>query len=191
VTPAQHRVVNVGDPTATRRLFSSLGLRLFYAKRQRCDAALAAAPAISDVHASLSGSIVTFSARIHGTDIHGEDNLKTAWVTYTFGPTGCSCWTSANLSRNPRSIRISGPQPWISGAANSANLRFMVQAANGAALVGIDDNDAAFHSLANSAVGTPVATSLDLTAPASGAYGANASVSATLTENGSPLANRS
>jgi hypothetical protein len=66
----------------------------------------------------------------------------------------------------------------------------MVQAANGAALVGIDDNDAAFHSLANSAVGTPVATSLDLTAPASGAYGANASVSATLTENGSPLASK-
>ncbi len=72
----------------------------------------------------------------------------------------------------------------------TANLRFMVQAANGAALVGIDDNDAAYHSLANSAVGTPAATSLDLTAPASGAYGANASVSAALTENGSPLANK-
>jgi hypothetical protein len=190
VTPAQHRVINVGDATATRRLFSSLGLRLFYVNDNDADAALAAAPAISDVHASLSGSIVTFSARIHGTDVHGADNLKTAWVTYTFGPTGCSCWTSVDLTRNP----AVDPNIWTAtldiGAASSANLRFMVQAANGAALVGVDDNDAAFHSLANSAVGTPEATALDLTAPPSGTYGGSANVSATLTSNGSPLANK-
>ena len=39
------------------------------------------------------------------------------------------------------------------GAADPAALRFMVQAANGAALVGIDDNDAAYHSLASTAAG--------------------------------------
>ena len=28
---------------------------------------------------------MTFSARVHGTNPAGADNLKTAWVTYTFG----------------------------------------------------------------------------------------------------------
>ena len=36
------------------------------------DAALATAPAISDVGASLAGSTVTFSARVHGTDAPGR-----------------------------------------------------------------------------------------------------------------------
>ena len=68
VTPAQHRVATVGDSTAIRRLFASLGLRLFYADANDADAALATAPAISDVGASLAGSTVTFSARVHGTE---------------------------------------------------------------------------------------------------------------------------
>jgi hypothetical protein len=123
------------------------------------------------------------------TDVDGNDNLKTVWVTYTYGPTACACWTASDLVRDSIDPTIWTGTLDVSGAT-PANLRFMVQAANGAALVGIDDNDAAFHSLASSAVGTPVATSLDLTAPASGAYGATASVSATLTENGNPLANK-
>src|SRR4029453_1042927 len=90
VTPAQHRVVNVGDPTAIRRLYTSLGFRLFYADDDDADAALAAAPAISDVQASLSGSDVTFSARVHGTDAGGQDHLKTVWGTYPYGPPGCA-----------------------------------------------------------------------------------------------------
>ena len=49
VTPVQHRVQTVGDPTAIRRLYASLGLRLFYADASDPDAALATAPAVSDV----------------------------------------------------------------------------------------------------------------------------------------------
>ena len=86
VTPAQHRVVNVGDPTATRRLYTSLGLRLFYAGENDADAALATAPAISDVQASLTDRTVAFSARVHGTDDDGDDNLKTAWVDLHLRP---------------------------------------------------------------------------------------------------------
>ena len=47
VTPVQHRVQTVGDPTAIRRLYASLGLRLFYADANDPHAALATAPAIS------------------------------------------------------------------------------------------------------------------------------------------------
>ena len=71
------------------------------------------------------------------------------------------------------------------GAADPSALRFMVQAANGAALVGIDDNDAAYHSLASLAGGTPTATTLQLAAtPATGAYGSTVNVSATLKTGG-------
>ena len=76
------------------------------------------------------------------------------------------------------------------GGADPDDLRFIVQAANGAALVGIDDNKAAYHSLASVAAGTPAATALDLTAPASGAYGANAPVSAKLTQGASNLSGK-
>ena len=104
VTPAQHRVQTVGDSTAIRRLYESLGLRLFYADANDSHAALATAPAISDVGASLSGSTVTFSARVHGTDDLGDDNLKTAWITYSYGATGCSCWQSIELTRTSSTI---------------------------------------------------------------------------------------
>ena len=97
-----------------------------------------------------------------------------------YGATGCSCWQSVDLTRSSVDQSI-----WTAtlniGAADPANLRFIVQAANGAALVGIDDNKGAYHSLASAAAGTPVPTTLDLTAPTSGAYNATVSVSAKLT----------
>ena len=118
VTPVQHRVETVGDSTAIRRLYESLGLRLFYADANDSHAALATAPAISDVGASLSGSTVTFSARVHGTDDLGDDNLKTAWITYSYGATGCSCWQSdrADPDLERPSTRRSGRRPWTSAA---------------------------------------------------------------------------
>ena len=97
VTPAQHRVVTPGDATAIRRLYSSLDLRLFYANDNATDAALVTAPAISDVRASQVGSNIEFSVRVHGTDDVGADNLRSAWVTYTYGSAGCSCWQSIDL----------------------------------------------------------------------------------------------
>ena len=85
----------------------------------------------------------------------GEDNLKTAWVTYTFG----ADWLLVLGLRRTRSRASptlpSGPATLNIGAADADALRFMVQAANGAALVGIDDNLAAYHSLASTAAGVP------------------------------------
>ena len=58
VTPEQHRVATVGDTTATRRLYSSLDLRLFYADAGDANAKFATAPAISKIGAASAGGVV-------------------------------------------------------------------------------------------------------------------------------------
>jgi hypothetical protein len=180
VTPAQHRVVNVGDTDAIRRLFSALDLQLFYADENDATAAFATAPGVSDVTASISGSIVTFAARVHGTAATSND-VKTAWLTYTFGDNvGCSCWQSIELTRSDTDDSIWTKTLDISGF-DQTKLRFIVQAVNVAALVGIDDNDGAYHSLASAAAGTPEATTMTLGAhPGSAVYGSDVNVKATL-----------
>ena len=105
---------------------------------------------------------MTFSARVHGTDDLGDDNLKTAWITYSYGATGCSCWQSVELTRSS-GHRLHLDRDPGRRRRRPATLRFIVQAANGAALVGIDDNKGAYHSLASAAAGTPAPTTLDLT----------------------------
>ena len=184
VTPVQHRVDAIGDATATRRLFSTLDLQLFYADDDDEFAALAAAPAISEVSATIDDGIVTFGARIHGTDHLGADNLRSAWLTYTFGENGpCSCWQSIELAPSETDDSIWTAELDIL-AADPDDLRFIAQAVNGAALVGINDNAGAFHSLASTAAGMPATTTLELATPSSptGAYGSEITVSATLTE---------
>ena len=179
-TPAQHKVQNPGDATATRRLFSNLNLRLFYANAGDPAAAQAAVPTIGNVTAVLAGSVVTVNAVISGTNSTGADNVKTAWLTYSYGNTGCTCWTSVLLTRS-----AADPTQWSAtlgvGGNDPAALRFIVQAANSAALVGINDNHGAYFSLASATGATPEATNLTVSAGASsGTYGGSVSVSATL-----------
>ena len=192
VTPAQHRVQAIGDATAIRRLYSELDLRLFYAGENDDNAALATAPAISDVTATIAGNIVTFAARVHGTDHLGNDNLKSVWVTFTGGAGGCSCWDSVFLTESETDESIwTGTLDIGAEGIGASDLRFIVQAANGAALVGINDNRAAYHSLASTAAGTPAATTLVLNAgPSTGAYGADVTVSATLKQGTTPLSGK-
>ena len=191
VTPAQHRV-SIGDATAIRRLYSELDLRLFYADDDDDNAALATAPAISDVKATIAGNIVTFAARVHGTDHNGADNLKSVWVTHTGGAAGCSCWDSVDLVPSDTDASIwTGTLDIGPLGIGPDDLRFIVQAANGAALVGINDNRAAYHSPASTAAGTPDATTLVLTAgPSTGADGANTTVSATLKKGATALSGK-
>lgn len=181
VTPAQHRV---GTDPVTRRLFSSLGLKLFYVPANDPIAGQAAAPTIGAVDADLSGSTVTFTAIISGTDPDGADNIQSAWITYTYGNDGCTCWASVPLVRSAMD-----PSSWSATLSigvddDPADLRFIVQAANRAALVGINDNQGAYHSLATIPAPQPAASTLVLTAGSSGTYGASTSVSATLTGPG-------
>ncbi|MEO8468989.1 MAG: hypothetical protein ABI573_04910 [Chloroflexota bacterium] len=195
LTPAQHKVTNVGDTTATRRAYANLDLRLFYADAGDTAAGKATAPTISNVTATVSGSIVSFSTTVLGKDAAGVDNVKNVWVTYTFGNAGCHCWKPIDLTRS-----VSDPTVWtgqldLSGANGGAgaNLRFILQAANGAALVGTADNAAAYFSLTTTAAPNLATSSLTINAPAinaSGIYGATATVSATLMSGAVPLVGR-
>src|SRR4029079_14950973 len=194
VTPAHHRVANVGASTAIRRLYSSLDLRLFYADASgpnAASAALATAPSISRVLASAAGTTVNFEATVNGTSPTGADNLKSVWLTYTTAPSGCSCWQSVDLTRTAGTNKFTGSA--TIGAGDQAALRFLVQAANAAAMVGVEDNDGAYYSLANAkeVVLAPATTTLHLgSVPASAAYGATIPVSATLTDGSGPLSGR-
>ena len=127
------------------------------------------------------------SANVLGKDGAGATTSRRVWVTYTFGNTGCHCWQSARPRPRRRATRPSGPATLDLGGADPDDLRFIVQAANGAALVGIDDNANAYHALAAAAAAEPAASSLDISAPSSGSggtYGDTVAVSATLERDG-------
>jgi hypothetical protein len=192
LTPAQHRIAQAGDTDAIRRLFSSLDLRLFYVDDGNTTAAQATAPRISEVGADEDGGVVTFTATATGTDASGNDNVENVWVTYTFGTAGCSCWVSVDLTPVAGQTNTWTGSITLPTGLDVDDLRFIVQAANDAALVGIDDNGAAFHSL-----GGPLEaqdeSSIEITSPAGGAsgtFGGQQTVTATLTSGGDPLADR-
>ena len=184
VTPAQHRVVTPGDPTAIRRAYSSVDLQLFYADAASTNAAQASAPVISDVVASLDGSLVAFSARVRGSDAAGANNVKTAWLTYTFGTSGCSCWTSINLSRDANDPSVWSGTLDLTGLGGQADdLRFVVQAANSAALVGQETNGGSYYAITGSSTPMVTPTSLSMTTTGSGGpYGSTLPVSASLVD---------
>ena len=182
VTPVQHRVEQAGDATASRRLYDQLDLRLFYVDDTDPDAAAAGYPAISGVTGVEAAGTVTFEAVIAGTDVAGQDNVESAWVTFTFGSTGCSCWESVLLQPVP-----GDPTRWRAelplDGRDPDDLRFIVQAANDAALVAREDNDNAYYALGGGTSADPDPSSLELgTTPESAAYGDDLEVSATLTD---------
>ena len=186
ITPAQHQADGPG--TATRRLYQGLDLWLFYVGEGDTAAAQATAPKITNIETTVAGDIVTFSANVLG------DDVKAAWVTYTFGNAGCSCWSSVNLT--PDSVTPIDATLWTGtldlDGADPATLRFMVQAVNGAALVGVDDNAAAYHTLAGEAAPVKAPSALVINEPTttSGTYGDMIEVSAHLTRTGADLASQ-
>ena len=75
--------------------------------------------------------------------------------------------------------------------ASPAGLRFVVQAVNGLGLVTLDDALGSYHRVTSASTAPPKATTLELQSPpTSGVFGTSASVSAKLTENGTPLAGK-
>ena len=192
VTPAQHRVVNPGDATAQLRLYSTLGLRLFYAGASDAAAAQSGAPSIFDVQATLAGNVVSFAAHVRGSDATGADNVKTAWVTYTFGTTGCHCWQSLDLARDAGDTNLWTGSLTLPGGVSANDLQFILQSANSAALVAVNDKGGAYFSLADTTSSPASPTTLKLTAASSsGPYGGNVGVSATLASGASALAGKS
>jgi hypothetical protein len=184
VTPAQHEAADVNAGTSTLRLYSNMSLQLFYSGYLG-SAALSDAPAISGVQATTDAAgNVTFSAHAVGNPAAGMQQL---WVTYTGD--GPSRWTSLDLTQDPTDSTL-----WtgtLNGISSPANLRFMVQAANGLGLVSLDDNLGAYYQVAGATSGALAPTTLQLQSPpTSGTFGGNASVTALLQSGGTGLAGK-
>ena len=133
--------------------------------------ALAAPPSISAVQSTLEGNTIQFSARVVGDPAAG---IQQVWATYTGedGPLHGS-WASLDLEQSLEqdfedSTLWTGSLPLPEGQS-AADVRFVVQAANGVGLVTLDDNQG-FYFLPGTAAGIspPAATqpsALSLRAP--------------------------
>ena len=187
-TPSQYRSDAVGSQTDIQRTFSSTSLRLFYSAYTTSfgsnSAALAAAPTIARVEASVAGSDVVFRVQAVGEPAAG---MQGVWVTYTGAPAGQ--WQSLDLTQDTADSTL-----WTGTLAGvtPGQIEFVVQAVNGVGLVGFDDNQGAYYrpgqiSAALQAPGLLAPTSVALSAPASATYGGSVSLSATLTGGATAL----
>jgi hypothetical protein len=206
VTPAQF----VGSDTGTLRQFSSTAFRLFYSGNIETvtqpapgvtvfQPGLAAPPAISNVAAIPGGGNVAFSVNVQGAPYAG---IQEVWVTYTAvaGPLA-GTWTSLDLSQGRNSANTfdaANPSTrWIGTLAlpagqNAADLRFMVQAANGVGLVTLNTNQGAYfipgpevQPLQTPKVGTEL--TLGTANPTGGAYREQKAFTAVLTSGGAAV----
>ncbi|MDQ3456520.1 MAG: Ig-like domain repeat protein, partial [Actinomycetota bacterium] len=197
VTPAQHRSDATGSLTNTLRAYSGLGLRLYYSSNITTYAgntpALAAAPSLTDIDAtSQPDGSVTFQARAVGDPSAG---IQEVWVTYT-GERGSPLhgeWASLDLTQDPVDSTLWTGSLTPQAGQDPAEIRYVVQAANGVGLVGMDDNQGVYFTpgvTAGAVDPDAVATTLSLGGVSpSATYGANLPVSATLTgAGGAPVA---
>ncbi len=201
LTPVQYESDAPGSATDTQRSYSSVGLRLFYSANTTTYSgntpALAAPPTISEVDATADGNgDVTFQAHVVGDPSAG---IQQVWVTYTGVDTpngGTGEWESLNLTQDATDSTLwTGTLTGLSAAQEGA-LRFIVQAANGVGLVGLDDNNGSYYALGQipSVLQSQALASTNLalnSPPTGGAYGSSVSVSATLTTGGNPISGAS
>ncbi|HEX2785017.1 MAG TPA: hypothetical protein VHN36_15645, partial [Ilumatobacteraceae bacterium] len=196
-TPAQYRSDPSNIATDTERSYSQLGLQLFYSANTSTyganTPALAAPPSISGVTDTVPGGIaVTVSAHITGDPSAG---IQKAWVTYTAdaGPLH-GAWQSVDLVQNPVDSTLWTGTFTLPIGQSVADVRYIVQAANGVGLVGLDNNRGDGYT-PGVAVGAtvppataPTSITLDLV-PASGVSDDNLAVGATLVgaPSGSPV----
>jgi hypothetical protein len=190
LTPAQYVSQEPGSPLTSQRSFSDMRFRLYYSGNIKTYAdgsvpALAAAPTIAKVSATVSGAQVNFQIRVVGNPAAG---IQEVWVTYTAlnGPLH-GTWQSLDLVQSPDDSTLWQNSLALNGTAYQ-DLRFIVQAANGVGLVGLDTNLGAYYIPGVNQEPTQ-ATSLALNLPqTSGPYSSNATFNATLTSNGTPVA---
>ena len=140
VTPAQHKVANIGDQTATLRKYTDLGFRLYYSD-YRGDAAQSAAPTINSIQAAVMGSNVAFRAHVTGDPAAG---IQQVWITHNGSP---NTWQSLDLNQSATDSTLWTGTLALTGGMTSGNLRFMAQAVNGVGLVAMDDNLGSYHTV--------------------------------------------
>ncbi|HEU5423781.1 MAG TPA: choice-of-anchor Q domain-containing protein, partial [Nitrolancea sp.] len=199
VTPAQYQSDSATSTTGTLRLLNDMNFRLFFSGNTATYPAggtyptsgdipaLAAPPAISQIAATpaADGSI-TFAAHVAGDPLAG---IQQVWVTYTVIPAGGGTgrWISLDLTQSTADSTLW--QGSLSpatlrqqlGTSDLTNFRFMAQAANGVGLVTLATNFGTYYQVGSGTPPNPAATTLAFNgAPTGGAYGTNATFSATL-----------
>ncbi|MCC6606866.1 MAG: CSLREA domain-containing protein [Anaerolineae bacterium] len=193
VTPAQFLSDNAASLTGTLRQFDEMQFRLYYsdyiAQSQVTGnvPALAAPPSISQVTAVSNETAITIEARVVGDPAAG---IQEVWATYTGSGSLAGLWQSIDLVQSANDSTVWTAVLPLNGVP-AEDVRFIVQAANGVGLVSAATNLGAFYSGAGTAEGDLLATAVTLQSPpASGAYSSEISVSAVLTADGEPVANR-
>ncbi|MGH9098841.1 MAG: hypothetical protein ACRDV8_01245, partial [Acidimicrobiales bacterium] len=173
VTPIQY-VTTPSDPArATMRTYRTLTFALFYSSATGT-AADASAPGISDVTVTTTATTATVTATVPDNEAAG---VQEVWTTYTY-PGATGTWTSTLLTETPKS-----PDTWKASfaLAHPDSSDFVVQAVNGVGEVSMDDDTGAYFTPSLPGNPTPAAYTLSLPVSASGAYGATATVTASLT----------
>jgi hypothetical protein len=185
VTPAQHRADLTSASTSTLRLYSDLQLKLFYSDNVETRTvggvtvtpALSAPPTILDVTAAptMNGTAFTVSTHIIGDPSAG---IQEVWVTSTAND---GTWASVGLTRDPGDSSHWTTTISVPSGRSLADVRFMLQAANGVGLVALADNYGAYFSpIAPTAPNANTTTVTIAGTPTHAAYGTSVSFSATL-----------
>ena len=189
VTPAHFKLDEGSASRGTLRYFNEMDFRLYYSANIDSFAggstpALAASPSIVRVSAVPDGGNVDFRIKVVGNPAAG---IQQVWVTYTAtdGPFAGS-WQSLDLTQNASDSSLwEGTLP-LDGTL-PGELRYIAQAVNGVGLVALDTNLGAYYT-PGFEVEPTVPTSLTLISPpTTGSYGTQASFTAELASEGTPL----
>jgi hypothetical protein len=169
LTPAQHKATQPGTDYVLLRRYTNVDVRLFYIDSS-APGVRALAPVVFGVTSDAGTDVV--SARVIGDDTNGA-GIHSAWVTYT--TPGSGTWQSFDLTHDTTDTAI-----WKATRDLPTGTEYMVQAANSAGTVTVNDNLGAYYKwgVASSTLG---ATKLALSGVTTGQYGTSADVTATLT----------
>ena len=172
LTPAQHKATQPGSDFVLLRRYTNVDVRMFYINAN-APGVRALAPVVFGVASDAGTGVV--SARVIGDDTSGA-GIDSAWVTYTEPNSGT--WQSFDLTRDTTDTAI-----WKTTRTLPSGTEYIVQAANSAGLVTVNDNLGAYYKwgVSSSTLG---ATRITLSGVATGDYGTSADVTATLTGPG-------
>ncbi len=191
VLPAQFR--SAGSQKGVLRRFDDMAFRLYYNDNMGIFAAgsipaLAGPPTVVQVTAvPQPNNTVDFEIKVVGNPASG---VQEVWVTYTAdsGPFAGQ-WQSLDLIQNQDNSVLWEGSLDLNGT-NADDVRYMVQAANGVGLLSLATNLGAYYIPGVTAF-NPAPTELSVSGQAtSGAYGSQATFTAVLTSEGTPVADK-
>ncbi len=184
VIPAQFLSDGPLSPTGTFRAYDRMAFRLYYSDYLQQAGGnrpgLAAPPAFTRILAESDATGVDFRLRVVGDPSAG---VQEVWVTYTsLSGAFTGAWASLDLAQDLDDTTLWTGRLDLQGTP-ADELRYLVQAVNGVGVVSADANFGALHIPdVDPALGGGDRTELSVSGPASGAYGASATFTATLTE---------